>query len=345
MNQIINPKVLIPLVSCIPEVSTKWSVSDYLGAFRVRWGIGRSNYRIDPGLYKIGEPDKNSDVFVTANYKLSFDVLRRNLKELNTWILVLDTKGINVWCAAGKGTFGNNELIQRIKLSSLHEIVSHRRLIIPQLGAVGIAAHIIKKQTGFRILYGPVSATDIPAFIENGYKTTSQMRYVKFTLYDRLKLIPVELIVNKKYLLGALVVIILISGFSGKSYSINQIIHQLPVSFIYVFSIYLSGVLLAPLLLPYLPARSFAIKGFYSGIVVYLIIFAIQGYSGSLPEIISWLLLISAGSSFLTLNFTGTSTYTSLSGVKKEMRVAISVQIVSILAGIILLIIGRISNI
>ena len=82
MNQIINPKVLIPLVSCIPEVSTKWSVSDYLGAFRVRWGIGRSNYRIDPGLYKIGEPDKNSDVFVTANYKLSFDVLRRNLKAL-----------------------------------------------------------------------------------------------------------------------------------------------------------------------------------------------------------------------------------------------------------------------
>jgi len=66
----------------------------------------RMSYAISPGLYAVGNPTKESDVFVSANYKLSFDVLRRELKGFNAWILVLDTKGINVWCAAGKGTFG-----------------------------------------------------------------------------------------------------------------------------------------------------------------------------------------------------------------------------------------------
>ena len=46
--------------------------------------------------------------------KLSFDILRRELKGLNAWVLVLDTKSINVWCAAGKGTFSTNELISRM---------------------------------------------------------------------------------------------------------------------------------------------------------------------------------------------------------------------------------------
>ena len=111
MNQIINPTVLVPLASRIPGITAKWNIADYLGAFRVRWGIGRNKYRVDPGLYKIGEPDKYSDVFVTANYKLSFDILRRNLMELNAWILVLDTKGINLWCAAGilNGILRNTE--------------------------------------------------------------------------------------------------------------------------------------------------------------------------------------------------------------------------------------------
>ena len=67
-------------------------------------------YRVDPGLYSLGNPDSSSPVFVSANYRLSFNALRGSLKNSNCWILVLDTKGINVWCAAGKGTFGTEEL-------------------------------------------------------------------------------------------------------------------------------------------------------------------------------------------------------------------------------------------
>ena len=341
----LNPTVLVPLVSKVPDVSAKWNIKDYLGTFRVRWGIKRNSYRVDPGIYKIGNPDRNSDIFVSANYKLSFDILRKNLEGISAWILVLDTKGINVWCAAGKGTFGNNELIRRIKLTSLNEIVTHRRIILPQLGAVGIAAHSIKKQTGFRVIYGPVRASDIPEFISNGYKANQRMRTVQFNLYDRLKLIPVELIVNKFYLLGALLIAIFISGFCKRGYALSEIINQLPDSILYVLAAYASGLILAPLLLPCIPVRSFALKGFIMGALTYLVIIIFIEPSGNLPEDISWFLMVTAGSSFLTLNFTGTSTFTSLSGVKKEMKYAIPAQIGFIVAGIILLVVKRLFDI
>jgi CO dehydrogenase/acetyl-CoA synthase gamma subunit (corrinoid Fe-S protein) len=101
----------------IKKVSTKLEFPDHLGAIMVRWGISRNNYRVNPGLYSFGNPDNTSDVFVTANYKLSFDHLRKNLDGLSGWILVLDTRGVNVWCAAGKGTFGTNELNDLITYS------------------------------------------------------------------------------------------------------------------------------------------------------------------------------------------------------------------------------------
>ncbi len=90
------------------KVSHEWTLSDSLGAIRCRLGSFRMGYRVAPGLYAMGEPGHKSDVLVSANYKLSFDMLRRELKGLSAWILVLDTKGINVWCAAGKRTFGTD---------------------------------------------------------------------------------------------------------------------------------------------------------------------------------------------------------------------------------------------
>jgi CO dehydrogenase/acetyl-CoA synthase gamma subunit (corrinoid Fe-S protein) len=140
----------------VPLVSTGLNSIDFLGAVMVRWGIKRDNYRVNPGLYAIGSPGPESNVFVTANYKLTFDNLRKNLSGMDGWILVLDTKGVNVWCAAGKGTFGTKELVSRIRLVSLEKIVNHKRLILPQMGATGVAAHKVKEETGFNVHYGPV---------------------------------------------------------------------------------------------------------------------------------------------------------------------------------------------
>src|SRR5664280_1195346 len=323
--------------SVVPLISTNIKFNDFLGAVMVRWGINRNNYRVNPGLYAVGTPDKLSDVFVTANYKLSFDALRKNLSGVSGWILVLDTKGVNVWCAAGKGTFGTKELVNRIKLTSLERIVSHKRLILPQLGATGVAAHKVKEETGFNVHYGPVRAADIKRFISEGYRADKEMRKVTFNFKDRLKLIPNDFMYGKFYLLGAMALLYIISGISGNGLSFRDFSGEGGPAILKVFLAYIAGIVITPMLLPYIPARKFSVKGFYAGTVVFLILLLSKYTRGNIFEIISWFLIMTAISSFLAMNFTGSSTYTSLSGVKKEMKISVPFQIGFALVGICLL--------
>ncbi|MCK5098430.1 MAG: hypothetical protein KAR45_10030, partial [Desulfobacteraceae bacterium] len=168
----------------VPRVRTKMDKNDIKDTILVRAGIGRNDYKVAPGLYCVGNPDKTSEVLVTANFKLTFDHLRQELNNINAWILVLDTNGVNVWCAAGKGTFSTKELVKRIRLSSLEQVVDHKRVIVPQLGATGVAARKVKKESGFRVVYGPVRAKDIPAFLKNNRKADKKMRMVTFNFIE-----------------------------------------------------------------------------------------------------------------------------------------------------------------
>ena len=329
--------------SVVPLISTDILIIDFLGAVMVRWGINRNNYRVNPGLYAVGTPDKLSDVFVTANYKLSFDALRKNLSEISGWILVLDTKGVNVWCAAGKGTFGTKELVNRIKLTSLERIVSHKRLILPQLGATGVAAHKVKEETGFNVHYGPVRAADIKRFISEGYRADKEMRRVTFGFKDRIKLIPNDFMYGKFYLLGAIALLFLISGLSDKGISYRDFAVDGGPSILSVLLAYIAGIVITPMFLPYIPGRRFSFKGIYSGALVFIILFLLKLTGSNIFETLSWFLIITAISSFLAMNFTGSSTYTSLSGVKKEMKFSVPFQIGFALVGIILQVIGKLN--
>jgi hypothetical protein len=325
----------------IPEVSSKLKPSDYWGAVMVRWGINRDNYRVSPGIYAVGIPDKESDVFVTSNYKLTFDIVRKNLSGINGWILVLDTKGINVWCAAGKGTFGTRELVNRIRQVSLEKIVNHKRLILPQLGATGVAAHKVREETGFNVHYGPVRASDLKSFISKGYRADKEMRKVTFIFKDRLKLIPNDFIYGKFYLLGAIAVLFLLSGLSRKGLSYKDFSGAGGPVILKVSLAYFSGIVITPVLLPYIPGRHFSLKGFLAGAVVFLAILLLEPSKDYVLETISWFFIITAISSFMAMNFTGSSTFTSLSGVKKEMKISIPFQIGFAVIGIILQVVGK----
>lgn len=327
----------------IPIIRTGLDSKDIFGAIKVRWSINRNNYTVEPGLYAIGKPDASSDIFVTANYKLSFDHLRKNLDSINGWVLVLDTKGINVWCAAGKGTFGTKELINRIEKTGLNEIVVHNRIIVPQLGAVGIAAHEVKKATGFRILYGPVRASDIKSFIKNKYKADDKMRLVNFNFKDRLILLPVDIVYNsKRYMLIILGAILLLSGLNNQGVIFENILQNgVKETSIALFA-FLTGIVITPLLLPLLPFRSFALKGAFSGIVLTTFLVYLNLFGDNILSIASWSLIIISISSFFALGFTGSTTYTSLSGVKKEMKIAIPLYIISASLGAVGLIVSKI---
>lgn len=318
------------------QVSTKLSYGDMIGSWKARWGINRMNFKVDPGLYYVGQPDGSSPVFVTANYKMSFDALRKELTGVHAWILVLDTKGINVWCAAGKGTFGTEELINRINKSGLRQVVEHRIVILPQLGAVGVSAHEVQKRAGFKVAYGPIRAEDIPEFLKNGMKADKKMRAVRFNFIDRTVLTPVEMV-------GALKPSLMIFGIM---FLLNLIgISRFTGTDVYSYlGAVLVGCVLVPMLLPWIPGRAFSFKGWILGLLWTTSVIMINGWFQSmnygLLTVIAYLLILPSVSAFYAMNFTGSSTYTSLSGVIKEMKISMPLIAGTIGLGTILLFAG-----
>jgi hypothetical protein len=295
--------------------------------FLARFGWRRSHHRVKPGLYKLGNPTPESLVFVSANYTLSFDVLRSSLKGIDCYILVLDTKGINVWCAAGKGTFGTDELVHRIEITELSKVVKHGTIILPQLGAPGVCAHEVRKRSGFKVEYGPVRALDLPKYLETR-TANAEMRRVRFNLKDRLVLIPVE---NKAFLF--IIIVVIFTGlFTQDIWKSLQI-----------FGTLITGLVLFPILLPWIPTRDFTTKGFLLGGVAVMMIYSLPSYlvngivGGALVlETLINMLIMTPVVAFLALNFTGSTTFTSRSGVKREIFKYIPILAVMILSGIVL---------
>jgi len=323
----------------VPRIGTCLTIHDVLGALKVRFAVGRHNYTIPPGLYAFGEPTAESPVFVSANYKLSFDHLRNALDGTNGWVMVLDTQGINVWCAASKGTFGTGEIVNRVQQTKLDQVVNHRKLIVPQLGAPGVSATDVAKQCGFSVLYGPVRAEDIPFFLKNNFTSTPPMRRVRFALRDRIAVIPVELIIWFKQALILAAALALLSGFSRDGYSLTHAPH----AFGLVFIAWLTGGALVPLFLPFIPSRAFSLKGVWVGLGLWSVLGTAR-LMGTAPLIeLGWGLILTSIVSFMALNFTGTSTYTSVSGVKKEMKIAMPLQLIATLSGTVLIILGGLS--
>lgn len=319
----------------IPVVSTKLNNNEIADNIKARLSNFRNNYKIQPGLYCIGNPNDNSPVLVTANYKLTFDTLRKELNNIHCWIMVLDTDGINVWCAAGKGTFGTSEVIKRINYVNLKEIVNHNTIILPQLGAPGVNAHEVKKETGFKVVYGPVRANDIQSFLRNNMKKDEKMRTVTFNFKERFAIIPLEIVlVALPIMVLALVIVFITCWLSEGNIYFTKIWHD----YIPFLSAVIAGGIITPLFLPYIPARSFTVKGLMVGIIAAVIINVAYH-----PPILSGManfLLITVTSSLFALMYTGSTPFTSVSGVRREVKVAfpilIPLLIISIIAELVL---------
>lgn len=323
----------------VPVVTTELTRGDIADSVRVRLNIRRDATRVKPGLYAIGEPDDTSEVLVTGNYKPSFDAVRSSVPGLSAWLLVVDSRGVNVWCSAGKGVFSTAEVVRSVRDAHLEQVVGHQRIVLPQLAATGVAAHEVRAQTGFRVAWGPVLAQDLPAFLSAGLKATPEMRRVLFPAAERAKLIGVELSVlwrpwSLVGLAAAAIATVLLAKLAPA--------FAAPVGMLAVTAVLavLAGTAVTPILLPWIPGRTFSLKGAIAGAVV------IGGVLWALPGAVTppWAWgLLSAGmalSSFVAMNFTGCSTFTSPSGVEWEMRRAIPLQVAGAVIGVVLFGIG-----
>jgi len=266
--------------------------------------------------------------------------LREVLPGRSAWIMVLDTNGINVWCAAGKRTFGTEELVRRIDASGLDRVVSHRDLILPQLAGPGVAAHEVKRLSGFKVIYGPILATDLPIFLDEGLKAIPEMRRKTFTMSERAVLIPMELVSVLKWYLIILPLFFLLGGLGESAGFWTNALNDGLFAVVSLMGAMLAGSILTPLFLPWLPGRAFALKGLVMGLIAAVIFISfridyLSSWHGRL-EIMAWFFMIPAISAFLAMNFTGASTYTSLSGVRKEMRWAVPLEITAGVIGLCL---------
>ncbi len=315
----------------IPKVVPRLNRTDIVGTILTRIGIGRNHYKISPGLYAIGEVGPDSPVLVTANYKLSFDFLRKALADVSAWILVLETRGVNVWCAAGKGTFSTAEVVRQVMRTRLKEVVQHRELILPQLSATGVSAHLVKKNCGFKVVWGPVRANDIKPFLGNGQTSDTSMRRVTFTFRERMVLVPVELSFLLKPTLWILLAAFILSGIDADIFSFSAMWYRgSKVLFAYAIGI-VSGAIAVPMLLPWIPGRAFSLKGTITGLIGGVGIIAVFWSTTNIFETFALLACTVVFSSYLAMNFTGSTPFTSPSGVEKEMRRAIPVQMAALL--------------
>lgn len=156
---------------------TAWIV-----AYLARW----LPHRAPTGLIAIGSPDADSPVLVTANFTLTVKRVRRALAGQNVWLLVVNTEGINVWCAAGGGIFTAHRVIDGVKVSRLSTRVSHHVIILPALSAPGVDRDVVERETGFHCRFGPVYARDLPAYLDAGQKKTDEMQRFDFGPMHRL---------------------------------------------------------------------------------------------------------------------------------------------------------------
>jgi hypothetical protein len=294
---------------------------------KARLGYHRMNMMVEPGLYALGRPKRNSPVFVSANYQLSLDALRSNLGGVDSYILVINTHGINVWCAAGKGTFGTDEVVRSVSATDLADVVDHRVLILPQLGAPGVSAQEVRKRTGFRVEYGPVRAEDVPEYLRLGH-ATAEMRTVKFPLRDRATLVPVEVVRELPLLVTVSLLLYFTVGLVPSLMAVATL---------------LAGMALFPLFLPHIPTKDFASKGLVLGLMVSLPFAWLMIPPGaSVGKDIAYAVLaplfMAPIVSFLALGFTGSSTYASRTCVRREIYTYIPVMAILLIGGAALLI-------
>ena len=140
------------------------------------------------GLVKIGNPGRNAPVLLTGNFRLTVERVRRALDGIDAYLLVANSRGINVWCAATGGHLTNHDVISVLKTSGIAELVDHRQVILPQLAATGIEGKIIHRKIGWRVVWGPVYARSIPQFLGGGLQKTPEMRTVRFAWTQRLEM-------------------------------------------------------------------------------------------------------------------------------------------------------------
>ncbi len=292
-----------------PEVLSPYRMPEWTEALGEIYSYITLAFRdcpIRPGLYRFGNPTKDSPVLVTANYLLTFTSVRKHLKGLDCYLLVIDSRGINVWCSAGKGNFSAAEIANSLRATRVGDIVETRRLILPKLSANGVRYREIKRLTGWNAVFGPVYARDISEYLRAGCVASDDMRRVRFDLADRLWVAPP------------------FAWFVAFWFALPLFVFHDLYSPMIPATAFAAG-LIFPAAFYILPTSRFFKKGLTLGLVGAAVAAVYLLFGGAPPkEIVQWALIIVGMTLFVAMDFSGMSPVSNYSRIKEEYFVVIA---------------------
>jgi acetyl-CoA decarbonylase/synthase complex subunit gamma len=123
--------------------------------------------QVDPKVYPIGEPTKDSMLFVTTNFSLTYFLVSGEIENSGVAanLIVVDTEGMSVLTGWAAGKFSGEKVANAVKASGLPEQLDRKRIIIPGYVAQ-ISGEIEEGLPGWEVLVGPGEASDIGSFIK-----------------------------------------------------------------------------------------------------------------------------------------------------------------------------------
>jgi len=286
----------------VREAATTLRGRDYAANVACELSLYSTFFRTEPGLYRVGSPGPDSPLLVTGNFTLTFNLVRRALAGLDAYLLVVDTRGINVWCAAGGGKFSTREVALSHRAFRLAEVPHREPAVLPQLAATGVAVHGLRGEFGIAAAYGPVYARDLRAYVAAGYRKTPAMGRVDWGLAKRLEVTWFFALMN------AAAVALPLAIFH-KLYSPLAVAAAAAIS------------LLVGALFPWLPTRLYAVKGLGAAVItaVPLMLYKWRGGAGG-RSLAAWAVFLAFAGILLGLEFSGNTSISSPSQVRQEFK-------------------------
>jgi len=272
---------------------------------------GSSLIPIEAGLYTYGNPTNQSPVLITANYQRTVSIVSEAIKNQDVYLLVADSLGENVWCAARGDKFGLKEVTEVIKATRIEELVQHKKVILPQLAAGGINHRELKTTIGWSSKFGPIYAKYIPQYLKTGKKTEKQ-RTITFDLRERL-----EMAVQQSYFLSKFFFFwVFILGLVG--WYVFPTISVFTIFFLSLPLVWVVYILFA-ILFPLFPTESFLKRGVqFGGLLLVLFAGIGLGLEGTIIEICQWAVLGYAMGIFLGMDYSGASPISKPTEIDKE---------------------------
>lgn len=131
----------------------------------------RTPVKVDPKVYEVGSPDKDSPVFVTTNFALTYYTVESDLASngIDCYLLATDTDGLGVEAAVAGGQMTGQKVSDEFKRVGFDfsEMTAHNTVILP-----GLAARLqgdMEDASGLKVKIGPPDSGRIPGWMEKNW--------------------------------------------------------------------------------------------------------------------------------------------------------------------------------